>query len=44
LPQDWLRLTGEFLSVDSTRAQREMVGLAPEQTADQFQLAARFYL
>ncbi|HEY4123038.1 MAG TPA: hypothetical protein VGM36_00405 [Rhizomicrobium sp.] len=44
LPKEWLRLTGEFLSVDSTRAQRRTAGLAPHQIDNQFQLAARFYL
>ncbi|HVP85560.1 MAG TPA: hypothetical protein VMS78_12645 [Rhizomicrobium sp.] len=44
VPQEWLRLTAEFLSVNSTRAQRSIVGLSPDQTDNQFQLAARFYL
>ena len=44
LPREWLRLTGEFLSVNSTRAQRAVVGLAPHQIDNQFQFSARFYL
>lgn len=44
LPSDWFRLTGEFLSVNSTRAQRLAVGLSAHQIDNQFQLAARFYL
>jgi len=44
LPEEWLKLTGEFLSVNSTRAQRSIVGLSPEQTDNQFQMVARFYL
>jgi len=43
LPKQWLRLTGEFLSVNSTRAQRTVTGLAPHQIDNQFQLAARIY-
>lgn len=44
LPHEWLRLTGEFISVVSGRQQRSLIGLAPNQTGNQFQLAARFYL
>ena len=44
LPEEWLRLTGEFLSVDSTRAQRAILGISPHQIDNQFQFAARFYL
>ena len=44
LPEEWLRLTGEFLSVNSTRAQRTILGVSPHQIDNQFQFAARFYL
>ncbi len=44
IPKDWLRFTAEFLSVNSTRAQRAAEGLSPHQIDNQFQLAARFYL
>lgn len=43
LPKDWLRLTGEFISVDSTRQQRAVVGLDPHQTDNTFQLLGRIY-
>lgn len=44
LANDWIRLTGEFLSVSSRRAQRAAIGISPAQTDNQFQIAARFYL
>ncbi len=44
LPEEWLRLTGEFISVNSRRPQRAIVELSPSQTDNQFQFAARFYL
>lgn len=44
LPNDWLKLTGELLSVSSTRGERSIEGLDPHQTQVQFQLAARVYL
>lgn len=44
LPNDWLKLSGELLSVTSKRGERAIVGLDPQQTETQFQLAARVYL
>ena len=44
LPNDWLRLTGEYIRVESTRRQRTRGGLDPHAVEDQFQLSARFYL
>ena len=44
LPNDWLKLTGELLSVESKRGERAVVGLDPQQTETQFQLSARVYL
>jgi len=44
LPNDWLRLTGEYIRVESFRRQRTRGGLPPDATEDQFQLSARFYL
>ena len=43
LPNDWLRLTGELLYVESTRAERAVVGLDPRQNETQAQLSARIY-
>ncbi|HEV2651315.1 MAG TPA: hypothetical protein VGU69_08655, partial [Rhizomicrobium sp.] len=43
LPADWVKLTGEIVSITSTRGERTIVGLTPAQTETQFQLAARFY-
>lgn len=43
LPEDWVRLTGELLLVDSKRDERAIVGLDPQQTNAQLQLSARFY-
>jgi hypothetical protein len=40
-PQDWLRVTGEVLRVDSTRDQRLAMGLAPHQIDTQVQFNAR---
>ncbi|GGF22933.1 hypothetical protein GCM10011611_31290 [Aliidongia dinghuensis] len=42
-PRDWLRLTGEALRVDSTRAQRLTQGLARRSVDDQFQASARLF-
>ena len=42
-PLDWLRLTGEALRVDSTRAARVREGLARRSVDDQFQFAARLF-
>jgi hypothetical protein len=43
LPKQWLRLTAEYVAVQSTRRQRLAMGLGADQTDRQFQLAARFY-
>ncbi len=44
LPNDWLRLTAEYLRVDSTRGQRNVVGLAPHEIETQLQFSVRFYV
>jgi hypothetical protein len=44
LPKDWLRITGEVLYIDSTRNEREIEGLAPNQGDTQAQLSLRIYL
>lgn len=44
LPNDWLRLTWEALSVTSKRGERSVVGINPAQTETQFQFSARVYL
>jgi hypothetical protein len=44
VPKDWLRLTGEILYVDSSRDERTIEGLAPNQSDTQGQLSVRFYL
>jgi len=43
LPKDWVRVTGEVLSVDSTRAERVLDAIAPRQTETLFQLSAKLY-
>lgn len=43
-PEDWLRLTGELLDVESRRAERAVLGATPQQSNIQFQLSARFFL
>jgi hypothetical protein len=43
LPRSWLRLSAEYLLIDDTRAQRALVGDAPHQTENQFQLVVRTY-
>ncbi len=43
LPNDWLKLTGELLSVTSTRGERSLEGLDPQQSETEFQLSAKFY-
>ena len=43
LPEKWLRLTGEMLSIDDTRDERVVAGDAPHQTETQFQFLARVY-
>jgi len=40
-PQEWVRLTGEVLRVDSTRDQRIALGLAPHRVDTQLQFNAR---
>lgn len=44
LPNDWLRLTGEVLYVESKRNERTIVDRNPTQNETQAQLSARFYL
>jgi hypothetical protein len=44
LPKDWLRVTGEVLYIDSTRDERVVEGLAPNEAATQAQLSLRVYL
>lgn len=44
LPNDWLRVTGEYIRVESYRRQRTRGGLPPDATEDQFQLSLRFYV
>jgi hypothetical protein len=41
-PRDWLRVTAEWLRVDSTRTQRVLEGLAPRQKEDLLQLNLRY--
>lgn len=43
LPRDWLKLTGELISLKSKRGERATVGLDPQQTETQFQLSAKFF-
>ncbi len=42
-PLDWMRITGEALRVDSTRAERRYEDLAHRSVDDQFQLAVRLF-
>lgn len=42
-PRPWLRLTAEYLHVDSTRQLRVIQGMAPRQVDNQEQLMARFF-
>lgn len=44
LANDWLKLTGELIALDSLRGGRSQTGLSPRQSETQFQLAARVYL
>jgi hypothetical protein len=44
LPNDWLRVTGEYIRVESYRRQRTRGGLPPDATEDQFQLSVRLYV
>lgn len=41
-PKEWLRVTAEYLRVDSTRQQRLREGLPPRQREDLFQLNLRY--
>jgi hypothetical protein len=43
-PVDWFRLTGEVVSLTSTRTLRSVIGENPRQSETQFQLSARVYL
>lgn len=43
LPEDWLRVSGELLLIDSYRPQRRIVGLDADSFEAQFQLGARIY-
>ena len=40
-PVDWMRVTGEWLRVDSRRDQRSLAGLPPHQIDRQVQLSLR---
>ena len=42
-PNERLRITGEWLRIDSTRTQRTLEGLAPRQIDRQLQVSARVY-
>jgi len=44
LPRHWLRLSGEYLLVEDTRAQRLIDHASPHRTETQLQLVARAYL
>ncbi len=44
LPNDWLRITGEVLRIDSTRTQRTILGDPAKAEETQFQLNFRSYL
>jgi hypothetical protein len=43
-PRNWLRLTAEYLRVNSTRTQRTRDGDPAKAVENQFQLSARFYV
>jgi hypothetical protein len=43
LPKEWLRITAELISLDSTRSERATVGLDPRAVENQAQLSARIY-
>jgi len=43
LPNDWMKLTGEVILIESTRGGRSIEGLSVTRTDAQFQLNARFY-
>ena len=44
LPTDWLRVTAEYLRLDSTRTQRTIVPDAAKAVENQLQISARFYI
>ena len=44
LPNDWLRITGEYLRVKSTRTYRTLVPDSAKADENQFQISARFYV
>ncbi|HEY2034607.1 MAG TPA: hypothetical protein VGH02_13055 [Rhizomicrobium sp.] len=44
LPENWLKLSGEIISLTSKRGERAVIGIDPRQTETQFQLSARFFL
>lgn len=44
MPHDGLRVTGELINVVSTRGERTLDGLAPNQAQTQFQLNTRLFL
>ena len=41
--EEWLRLSAELLIIDSTRPERSLVKLSPNQVETQLQFAARFF-
>jgi hypothetical protein len=43
LPKDWLRITAELISLDSTRSERALEGLNPSELENLAQLSARIY-
>jgi hypothetical protein len=43
-PRDWVRVTGEVIDLDSTRAERVLEGISSAQSQTQYQLSARFFL
>lgn len=43
LPNDWVRVTAEWIQVDSTRRQRTLDGVDSEQIENMFQLGAKLY-
>ena len=43
LPNDWMRITAEWIQVDSTRRQRTLDRLESEQIENMFQLSAKLY-
>jgi hypothetical protein len=43
LPKDWLRITAELISLDSTRSERALEGLNPNELENLAQLSVRIY-